>query len=301
MTGLFHDEHDIDFERRFGGVRRLYGSAAFERFCAAHVCVVGIGGVGAWTAEALARSAIGRLTLIDPDHLAESNVNRQVHALTPTLGQSKCQAMAERIAAINPRCAVRRVEEFLTPENVAALLADDFDYVVDAIDNARAKVALVVHCRRRKLKLVCLGAAGGQVDPGRIQLADLARTTEDPLLAKVRSRLRREHGFPAGGRKLGVDCIYSTEPLTYPDREGAVCDERPDDAAIHGLNCAGFGSSVGVTASFGLRAAAHVLNRLAASHGRDRPAAPANSPACEREEALKRPAQCPVNADTSKS
>ncbi|MFP5409656.1 MAG: tRNA cyclic N6-threonylcarbamoyladenosine(37) synthase TcdA [Gammaproteobacteria bacterium] len=265
MTGLFHDEHDIDFERRFGGVRRLYGSAAFERFRQAHVCIVGIGGVGAWTAEALARSAVGRLTLIDPDHLAESNVNRQVHALTPTLGQSKCQAMAERIAAINPLCRVKGVEEFVTPENVADLLADDFDYVVDAIDNARAKVALIVHCRRRKLKLICLGAAGGQTDPGRIQLADLARTTDDPLLAKVRTRLRREHGFPAGGRKMGVDCVYSTEPLKYPNLEGAVCDERPDDAAVHGLNCAGFGSSVGVTASFGLRAASHVLARLAAA------------------------------------
>lgn len=265
MSGLFHDEQPIDFERRFGGVRRLYGSAAFERFRAAHVCVVGIGGVGAWTAEALTRSAIGRLSLIDPDHLAESNVNRQVHALTPELGKSKIQAMTERIAAINPLCRVAGVEAFLTPENVADLLADDFDYVVDAIDNARAKVALIVHCHRRKLKLVCLGAAGGQTDPGRIELADLARTTDDPLLAKVRTRLRREHGYPAGGRKLGVDCVYSTEPLTYPDVEGAVCDERPDDAAIHGLNCAGFGSSVCVTASFGLRAAAHVLTRLAAA------------------------------------
>lgn len=264
MTGLFHDEHDIDFERRFGGVRRLYGSAAFERFRQAHVCVVGIGGVGAWTAEALARSAVGRLTLIDPDHLAESNVNRQVHALTHELGKSKIQAMTERIAAINPLCAVTGIEEFVTPENVADRLAGDYDYVVDAIDNARAKVALVVHCRRRKLKLVCLGAAGGQTDPGRIQVADLARTTDDPLLAKVRTRLRREHGLPAGGRKMGVDCVYSTEPMKYPDLEGAVCDERPDDATLHGLNCAGFGSSVCVTASFGLRAAALVLARLAA-------------------------------------
>ncbi len=264
MTGLFHDEHDIDFERRFGGVRRLYGSAAFERFRQAHVCVVGIGGVGAWTAEALARSAIGRLTLIDPDHLAESNINRQVHALTHELGKSKIQAMTERVAAINPLCKVSGIEEFVTPENVADLLVNDFDCVVDAIDNARAKVALIVHCRRRKLKLVCLGAAGGQTDPGRIQVADLARTTDDPLLAKVRTRLRREHSFPAGGRKMGVDCVYSTEPLKYPDAEGAVCDERPDDAAVHGLNCAGFGSSVCVTASFGLRAAALVLARLAA-------------------------------------
>jgi len=265
MTELFHDEHAIDFERRFGGVRRLYGTAAFERFQQAHVCVIGIGGVGAWTAEALARTAIGRLTLIDPDHLAESNINRQVHALTPELGKSKIQAMTERIAAINPRCRVTGVEEFLTAENVADLLAGDFDYVVDAIDSARAKVGLIVHCRRHKLRLVCVGAAGGQTDPGRVQLTDLARTTEDPLLSKVRARLRRDHGFPREpGKKFGVDCVHSTEPLSYPTAEGGACFERPEDAHLHGLNCAGFGSSVCVTAAFGLRAAAQVLNRLAA-------------------------------------
>jgi tRNA A37 threonylcarbamoyladenosine dehydratase len=265
MTELFHSENAIDLERRFGGMRRLYGSAAFERFQQAHVCIIGIGGVGAWTAEALARSAVGRLTLIDPDHLAESNINRQVHALTHELGKSKTLAMKERIHAINPLCRVTGVEEFLTPENVAGLLAQSFDYVVDAIDSARAKTALIAHCRRQRISLVCVGAAGGQSDPGRVQLADLARTIEDPLLAKVRARLRREHGFPREpGKKFGVDCVYSTEALTYPSAEGGVCYERPEDAHLHGLNCAGFGSSVCVTATFGLRAAAHVLNRLAA-------------------------------------
>ena len=265
MTDLFHNEHAIDLERRFGGVRRLYGSAAFARFRQAHVCVVGIGGVGAWAAEALARTAIGRLTLIDPDHLAESNIYRQVHALTHELGKSKTQAMAERIQAINPQCRVTGVEEFLTAENAGELLAERFDYLVDAIDSTRAKTALIVHCRRQRIRLVCVGAAGGQTDPGRVQLADLARTTEDPLLSKVRASLRREHGFPREpGKKFGVDCVYSTEPLTYPDAEGGVCDERPEDAHLHGLNCAGFGSSVCVTAAFGLRAAAQVLNSLAA-------------------------------------
>ena len=264
MTDLFHSEHEIDFERRFGGTRRLYGAAAFERFQQAHVCVIGIGGVGAWTAEALARTAIGRLTLIDPDHLAESNINRQVHALAQELGKSKTLAMKERIHAINPLCRVTGVEEFLIAENLASLLANRFDYVVDAIDSARAKTALIAHCHRQRISLVCVGAAGGQTDPGRVQLADLARTTEDPLLAKVRARLRREHGFPREpGKKFGVDCVYSTESLTYPSAEGGACYERPEDAHLHGLNCAGFGSSVCVTATFGLRAAAHVLNRLA--------------------------------------
>ncbi len=268
MTDLFHSEHAIDFERRFGGVRRLYGTAAFEHFQRAHVCVIGIGGVGAWTAEALARTAIGRLTLIDPDHLAESNINRQIHALTHELGKSKVEAMKARIHAINPRCQVSCVDAFLTPENAADLLAERFDYVVDAIDSARAKTALIVHCRRQRIRLVCVGAAGGQSDPGRVQLADLARTTEDPLLSKVRASLRREHGFPREpGKKFGIDCVYSTEPLSYPSVEGGVCDERPEDAHLHGLNCAGFGSSVCVTASFGLRAAAHVLNKLAARAG----------------------------------
>jgi tRNA A37 threonylcarbamoyladenosine dehydratase len=268
MTDLFRSEHAIDFERRFGGVHRLYGTAAFEHFQRAHVCVIGIGGVGAWTAEALARSAIGRLTLIDPDHLAESNINRQIHALTHELGKSKVEAMKARIHAINPHCQVSCVDAFLTPENVAGLLAERFDYVVDAIDSARAKTALIVHCRRQRIRLVCVGAAGGQSDPGRVQLADLARTTEDPLLSKVRASLRREHGFPREpGKKFGIDCVYSTEPLTYPSAEGGVCYERPEDAHLHGLNCAGFGSSVCVTASFGLRAAAHVLNRLATRAG----------------------------------
>ncbi|MDX9862855.1 MAG: tRNA threonylcarbamoyladenosine dehydratase [Rhodospirillales bacterium] len=256
---------DIDFERRFGGVRRLYGAAALERFRHAHVCVIGIGGVGAWAAEALARSAIGRLTLIDPDHLAESNINRQIHALSDTLGHAKTEVMRTRIHGINPACEVTAVETSLETSNLAQLLPESCDHVLDAIDNARVKTALIVHCLRARMPLVCVGAAGGQTDPGRIQLADLSRTLEDPLLAKVRATLRREHGFPREpGRKFGVECVFSTEPLRYPDGEGGTCHERPADGRVHGLNCAGFGSSVCVTASFGLRAAARVLDSLAA-------------------------------------
>lgn len=265
MSPATSDAESIDFERRFSGVRRLYGAAALERFRRAHVYVIGIGGVGAWAAEALARSAIGRLTLIDPDHLAESNINRQIHALSDTLGQSKIDAMRTRILGINPTCQVEGVESFLEPANLADLLAGPFNHVLDAIDSARAKVALIAHCRRTCMPLVCVGAAGGQTDPGRVQLADLSRTTEDPLLAKVRATLRREHGFPREpGQKFGVECVFSTEPLRYPDGEGGVCYERPPDGRVHGLNCAGFGSSVCVTATFGLRAAARVLDCLAA-------------------------------------
>lgn len=253
-----------DFPRRFGGVGRLYGAEALQRFQQAHVCVVGIGGVGSWTAEALARTAVGRLTLIDPDHIAESNINRQVHALEGELGKAKVQAMAQRIAGINPRCQVRGIDEFLTPENLETLLEGGFDQVVDAIDNARAKAALIAYCRRNALPLVCVGAAGGQTDPGRIRSDDLAMTQQDPLLAKTRSLLRREHGFPRGpGRKFGVTCVYSTEALKYPGTQGGACYERPPDGGVHGLNCAGFGSSVVITASFGLMAAGLALNRLA--------------------------------------
>ncbi|MEW6132864.1 MAG: tRNA threonylcarbamoyladenosine dehydratase [Pseudomonadota bacterium] len=265
MTELFKPDHDIDFERRFGGVRRLYGPAAFARLRQAHVCVIGIGGVGSWTAEALARSAVGRLTLIDPDHIAESNINRQLHALTGVEGKAKVQAMRERILAINPRCGVRGIGEFLSEENLEALIGEGFDYVVDAIDNARVKAALVHHCKRNKIRLVCVGGAGGRRDPGPARVADLARTSQDPLLAKVRARLRRDYGFPRdAGKKFGVDCVYSPEPPVYPTAEGGVCYEKPEDAHIHGLNCAGFGSSVCVTSTFGMLAAATVLNGLAA-------------------------------------
>ena len=270
MTELFSPDHAIDFERRFGGVRRLYGPDAFERFQKAHICVIGIGGVGSWTAEALARSAIGQLTLIDPDHIAESNINRQLHALSGQEGKAKAQAMRERILAINPRCRVNCIEEFLSEENLEVLLGSHFDYVVDAIDNARVKSALIHYCRQRKIRLVCVGGAGGQADPAQVRVADLARTTQDPLLAKVRNRLRRDYGFPRDpAKKFGVDCVYSLEPLVYPSTEGGVCFEKPEDAHIQGLNCAGFGSSVCVTSTFGMLAAASVLNRLAKTREAD--------------------------------
>ena len=255
----------VDIERRFGGVRRLYGAGSLERLERAHVCVIGVGGVGSWTAEALARSGVGRLTLIDPDHVAESNINRQVHALEGTLGMAKVQAMAERLREIHPGCEVRGVEEFLDGMNVTRLLVADFDAVVDAIDDTRAKTALVVHCRNRRLPLICVGGAGGRRDPARVRIADLAQTTQDPLLAKLRANLRRWHGYPREpGRRFGVPCVYSTEPLMRPQADGGACDERPGDGRWHGLNCAGYGSSVCVTATFGLMAAAHTIERLLA-------------------------------------
>ncbi len=246
------------YARRFSGIERLHGAGSLARLAAAHVCVVGIGGVGSWAVEALARSGVGRLTLIDLDHVAESNVNRQVHALEITLGQAKVTAMQERIAQINPACTVECIEEFITPENVTTLLPA-CDAVIDAIDQMRAKAALILCCRARNTFIVTTGGAGGRVDPTRVRVDDLSRTTQDALASKLRARLRKEHGFPRDPKKkFGVACVYSDEPIRRP--EAAACDV--DEAGLHGLNCAGYGSSVAVTASFGFAAAAQVLGIL---------------------------------------
>jgi tRNA threonylcarbamoyladenosine dehydratase len=265
---------DPDRARRFGGVSRLYGPDALAAFERAHVAVIGIGGVGSWTVEALARSAIGNLTLIDLDNIAESNTNRQIHALDGNYGKAKVDAMAERIALIDPACRVHCVEDFVEAENFDALLGGGFDYVIDAIDSVRTKVALIAWCVARGQPLVTVGGAGGQLDPTRIRIDDLAFTIQDPLLSKVRAQLRKQHGFPRGPKaKFKVSAVYSDEPLIYP--EAAACeidDETAGDVAgpggPAGLNCAGFGSSVCVTASFGFAAAAHALRALATGAAR---------------------------------
>ena len=250
----------MDFERRFGGIARLYGPTGLTRFQAAHVCVVGVGGVGSWVVEALARSAIGQLTLIDLDNVSESNINRQIQALSATLGQAKVAALAERITQINPACIVHQVEEFITPENLPELIKmPQFDYVIDAIDSVKAKTALLAFCRAEGIPVVTIGGAGGQTDPGKIEIRDLCRTEQEPLLSLVRKRLRQQYGFPRGTRnKFGIEAVFSMEPLTLPEASCAV-----DGDGITGLNCAGFGSSMVVTASFGMQAAGLVLRRLA--------------------------------------
>jgi len=260
MSGLTIDTPaDVDRERRFGGIARLYGAAAPVRLERAHVCVIGVGGVGSWIAEALARSGVGHITLIDLDHVAESNINRQIHALDGTLGQAKVLAMAARIHAINPHARVVTVEDFVTPDNAAELL-QDFDVVVDAIDNVRAKVAIVLVCKRRRMPLIVAGGAGGKTDPSKIRVDDLSRTEQDPLLAKVRKRLRSEHGFPRNPKRpFGIEAVYSCEPLRLDD---LACD-LPHGP--QGLACAGYGSSMAVTASVGMFAAARAIERLLAA------------------------------------
>lgn len=246
-----------EFVRRFGGIERLYGPAALARFQAAHVCVAGVGGVGSWAVEALARSGVGRLTLIDLDNVAASNVNRQLHALTDQFGMAKVTALAKRIAQINPAATVYCVEDFVTAETVADCLGGDFDFVIDAIDQVRAKAAMADYCLRQGLPLVVSGGAGGQRNPALIRTADLSRVTHDPLLANLRYTLRRHYGFARGGGKMGVSCIYSTETAVLP----AAC---APDAAPQGLSCAGYGASMLVTAAFGLHCATAAVEHLAA-------------------------------------
>ena len=259
MTLIPENDAPADLERRFGGVGRLYGSDALRLFQGTNVCVVGIGGVGSWVAEALARSAIGHLTLIDLDMIAESNVNRQIHALDEAFGKAKTDAMAERIHAINPACRVATIEDFVTPDNVGTMLGRNFDCVVDAIDQVRTKAAMIAWCASHGVPMVTAGGAGGQTDPARIEIADLARTVQDPLLAKVRSLLRKEYGFTRDPKKkFGISAVFSSEPVRYPDT-GANCDVPASPA---GLNCAGYGSSVCVTASFGFFAASEALRHI---------------------------------------
>ncbi len=244
---------EVDRGRRFGGIARLYGQAALEALAHRRACVVGVGGVGSWVAETLARSGVGCLRLVDLDHVAESNINRQIHALEPTLGQAKVLAMRDRIAAIDPGIAVEVVEEFLTPANAAALVAG-CDVVVDAVDDMNAKLALVLACRAARVPLVVCGGAGGKTDPTRIRVDDLARATHDPLLSRLRRRLRAEHGFPREPkRRFAVTAVYSEQPPLLPD----ACEAAPQ-----GLACAGYGSSMAVTASFGLFAASRALDAL---------------------------------------
>jgi tRNA A37 threonylcarbamoyladenosine dehydratase len=255
-------DDEVDFARRFGGIARLYGERALERFRAAHVCVIGVGGVGSWVVEALARSAIGRLTLVDLDNVAESNINRQIQALSSTIGQPKIEALKARIAEINPFCALTLVEDFIDPDNLGTMIGvDRYDYVIDAIDSVAPKAALVAYCREHGIPLVTIGGAGGQIDPTKVEVRDLARTEQEPLLKKVRKILRAHYGFAKGEKnKYHVDAVFSMEPLRYPD-SGDAC--AVDANSVTGLNCAGFGSSMVVTATFGMVAAGHVLRKLA--------------------------------------
>jgi tRNA threonylcarbamoyladenosine dehydratase len=243
-------------DRRFGGLARLYGVSGAERIRAAHVVVVGVGGVGSWTVEALARSGVGRLTLIDLDNIAESNINRQIHALDDTLGMAKVEAMRQRIAHINPDCVVTCIEDFVEPSNWPGLLnGAHVDAVVDACDQVKAKTAMAAWAIQQKVCFITVGAAGGKRQAHKVDVDDLANTSHDPLLAKLRYNLRREHGAARDGKKIGVACVFSREAVAQPD---ASCDVQGDGT----LNCSGYGSVVSVTATFGQCAAGWVFEQI---------------------------------------
>lgn len=251
---------DFDAARSFGGMDRLYGVGPADAIRQAHVVVVGIGGVGSWCAEALARSGVGRLTLIDLDHVAESNINRQIHALNNTVGQAKVQAMQERIALINPGCVVACIEDFVSPDNWPAILGNGAlpDAVIDACDQVLAKQAMAHWAKRHQVPFVSVGAAGGKRLAHKVDVDDLSLVTHDPLLSQLRYRLRKFHGAPRVGKKMGVMCVFSREAVAPPD---ASCAVEGDGS----LNCHGYGSVVTVTATFGLCAVSTILNFLSAA------------------------------------
>jgi tRNA A37 threonylcarbamoyladenosine dehydratase len=253
-------------DQRFGGVSRVYGQQALNHFQQLHIVVAGLGGVGSWAVEALARTGIGKLTLIDLDDVCTTNINRQLPATDDTIGQLKTEVLAQRVKSINPNCEVKVIDDFLLPENFEEYLTGA-DAVLDAIDSVNTKAALVAWCKRRKLRLVVCGGAGGQIDPGMIRVGDLAKAKQDPLLAKVRSQLRRDYGFSKNPkRKWGVDCVYSEEQLRYPvisgELEGEVTLQKPGSGSMR-MDCStGFGAAMVVTCSFAMQATATLLKRL---------------------------------------
>jgi len=255
-----------DLKQRFGGIDRLYGGGALARLSQCHVTVVGIGGVGSWAVEALARSGVGKLTLIDADDVCVSNTNRQLPALEGQYGRAKIEAMAERCRAINPAIALELKPQFLTPSNLDALLGTPVDLVLDACDSFRSKVEMIAYCRRRKQPVIAVGSAGGRSDVTQIRVRDLSRTEHDAMLSLIRKKLRGEFNFPKNhDRYFGVPAVYSLENVRYPQADGSVCGVRPSlgkDEALK-LDCgAGLGAATHVTGAFAFAAVGKAMEML---------------------------------------
>ncbi len=262
-----------DYAQRFGGIGRLYGRDALEWIGNMRVCVIGLGGVGSWAVEALARSGVGALCLIDYDVIAASNINRQLHALDDDIGKKKTEALRRRVEQINPACQVEVIDDFITDRNLFDYLpaGGGIDYVIDAIDSIRFKAALIYYCKRNKLPIITTGAAGGLTDPTQIQIKDLTRTFNDPLAAKVRAHLRAHHGYTRNPRRyFGVECVFSSQQQVYPDANGRVSTRKPGIHGVH-LDCnQGYGAASFVTASMGLVAVARVIEKHLAARRRGR-------------------------------
>lgn len=257
-----------NYEEKFGSLTRVYGEAMVEVLRDLHVCVVGVGGVGSWAAESLARTGVGNITLVDGDTISQSNTNRQIHALESTMGQSKVEAMRVRLLDINPACQVKLIEQFIDDDNDRDILECGYDCVIDAIDDFKTKAAIIYCCKRNKIPIITTGGAGGLIDPTKIQVSDLSSTWNDPLAAKVRSELRCRHGFTRNKKySFGVPCVYSTEQQRYPDKNGKVGYAKPGVAGLS-LDCSyGYGSSVSVTATFGFTASARAIELVARKKG----------------------------------
>ncbi len=259
-----------DYETRFGGVQRLYGRHAATRIRAMRVCVIGMGGVGSWAVEALARSGVEDLTLMDYDAICPTNINRQVHALDSSVGDKKIAAMAQRVQQINPECRCTLVDDFISDRNLFDHLPPDqpFDYVIDAIDSINFKAALIYHCRRNKIPIITTGAAGGLTDPTRILVKDLSRTFNDPLAARVRAKLRDDYGYTRNTKRyFGVECVFSSQHQVYPKADGSVGCEKPGIHGVH-LDCSmGYGSASFVTATMGFVAVARLIEKTLQRRG----------------------------------
>ena len=253
---------ETDYQQRFAGIQRLYGTRQQAIIKDMHVCVIGLGGVGSWAVEALARSGVGRLTLIDYDTIARSNFNRQLHATEENIDRKKALALAERVASINPHCTVTIIDDFITLDTLEDYLQRDYSYVIDAIDSIKFKSGIIYYCKRNKIPILTIGGAGGLIDPTQIAIRDLNKTHNDPLAAKVRSFLRSQYGYTRNPQRyVGVECVYSLEQPRYPKPDGKVGFEKP---GIHGvsMDCnLGYGASVMVTASFGFIAVARVIEK----------------------------------------
>jgi len=260
---------DEDFSIRFGGIQRLYGRESSDIIRKMHVCIIGLGGVGSWVVESLARTGVGRFTLIDYDTVSKSNINRQLAALDTTEGEKKSTVLKHRVEGINPYCDCQVIDDFLTMANLSEYLstAHHYDYIVDAIDSIKFKSAMIYHCRRNKIPIITTGGAGGLTDPLAVQVKDLSRTFNDPLAAKVRSQLRSEYHFPRNSkRSFRIECVFSSQQPVYPKPDGTVSHEKP---GIHGisLDCTmGYGSVTTVTATFGNVAASRVIHNTLKKH-----------------------------------
>lgn len=258
-------------KERFGGIERLYGKGSLEFFSTLHICVVGMGGVGSWAVEALARTGIGRLTLIDYDEICLTNTNRQIHALDSTVGRKKALELQARVQQINPNCTCNVINDFVNKNNIRDYLSPDkgYDYVIDAIDSISLKAAIIYQCKRNKIPVITTGGAGGLTDPTMIQIKDLARTYNDPLAAKVRAKLREEFNFSRNTKRyFGIECVFSSQQQVYPKPDGSVSHQKP---GIHGVNLdcnLGYGSASFVTASFGFVAVSRVVHKILRKHTR---------------------------------